>query len=226
MYVTLAQAPTDEFPDRLEASRNPVSNLNRPARRVATGANVFREGDEATHVYEVKTGVLRLTRVLTNGRRQVIAFALPGDVIGFPNGKTHHTDCDVLEACEVTAHPRATLEAGAREPEVHERLMKAALREISSMQDHFMMLARKSALEKVASFLMVLADRIGTPHGHFTGFNLAMKRADIADFLGLTIETVSRTITQLRNAGIIALESAQTIIVLDPEALADTAETP
>ena len=224
MYVTHSHAPTAVMPDLHAPSRPTVSNLNRPARRLAVGANVYHEGDEATHIYEVKTGILRLTRVLANGRRQVIAFALPGDVIGFPNGKNHHADCDVLESCEVTVHPRAALDGGVRDPETHQRLLQAALREISAMQDHFMLLAHKSALEKVASFLIVLADRIGTPHGNYLGIDLAMKRADIADFLGLTIETVSRTITQLRNAGVIDLKSPQTIIILDPEALADAAE--
>jgi CRP-like cAMP-binding protein len=224
MYVTLAHAQTAVLSDPQAMSHSATSNLNRPARRLAIGASVYREGDEATHIYEVKTGILRLTRVLANGRRQVISFALPGDVIGFPNGKNHHTDCDVLESCEVTIHPRAALDAGARDPETQQRLLKAALREISAMQDHFMMLARKSALEKVASFLMVLADRIGTPQGNFVSIDLAMTRADIADFLGLTIETVSRTITQLRTFGIIALHSAQTVIILDPKALADAAE--
>jgi CRP-like cAMP-binding protein len=226
MYVTLAHAQTAVLSDPHATSHSATSNLNRPARRLAIGANVYREGDEATHIYEVKTGILRLTRVLANGRRQVISFALPGDVIGFPNGKNHHTDCDVLESCEVTIHPRAALDAGARDPETQQRLLKAALREISAMQDHFMMLARKSALEKVASFLMVLADRIGTPQGNFVSIDLAMTRADIADFLGLTIETVSRTITHLRTFGIIALHSAQTVIILDPKALADAAEAP
>ena len=162
MYVTHSQASAVVMPDRYATSRHAVSNLNHPARRLAIGANVYREGDEASHIYEVKTGVLRLTRVLANGRRQVIAFALPGDVIGFPNGKNHHTDCDVLESCEVTVHPRSAMDAGARDPEIHQRLLRAALREISAMQDHFMMLARKSAQEKVASFLMVLAENLDT----------------------------------------------------------------
>ncbi len=87
-----------------------------------------------------------------------------------------------------------------------------------------MMLARKSALEKVASFLMVLADRTGTRRGNHISIDLAMKRSDIADFLGLTIETVSRTITQLRNSGVIALESAQTVVILDHAALAEAAD--
>lgn len=224
MYVTLSHAPTNTAPAEPAPSCKTVSNLNRPVRRLAVGASVYREGDEATHIYEVKTGILRLTRVLANGRRQVIAFALPGDVIGFPDGGNHHTDCDVLESCEVTAHPRAALDAGRRDPDTHERLLRAALREISAMQDHVMMLARKSALEKVASFLMVLADRTGTRRGNHISIDLAMKRSDIADFLGLTIETVSRTITQLRNSGVIALESAQTVVILDHAALAEAAD--
>lgn len=224
MYVTLSHAETRVLPDPQMTSRNAVSDLNRPARRIAKGASVYREGDEATHICEVRTGILRLTRVLANGRRQVIAFALPGDVIGFPNGKSHHTDCDVLESCEVTIHPRAALDAGARDPETQQHLLRAAMREISAMHDHFMMLARKSALEKVASFRMVLADRIGKPQSNFVSIDLAMTRADIADFLGLTIETVSRTVTQLRSFGVIALRSAQAVIILDQKALADAAE--
>ena len=87
-----------------------------------------------------------------------------------------------------------------------------------------MMLARKSATEKVASFLMVLLERIGVNEGGLSMIELKMKRADIADFLGLTIETVSRTFTQLRNSGIISLQSAQSVVVLDADSLAEVSE--
>lgn len=180
---------------------------------------MFREGDEANHVYEVKSGVLRLTRVLENGRRQVIAFGLPGDIIGFPNGELHHTDCDVIATAEVVVHRRHALETGEGDIETHQRLLHAALREITAMQDHFMMLARKSALEKVASFLIALSRRTGTPVGNFTMFSLPMSRADIADFLGLTIETVSRTFSLLRKDDIITLETPQTVLIRDMQAL-------
>jgi CRP/FNR family transcriptional regulator/CRP/FNR family nitrogen fixation transcriptional regulator len=186
---------------------------------VTVGQTLFLEGDEARHIYEVRSGLLRLTRVLENGRRQVIAFGLPGDVVGFPKGEHHHTDCDVIAEGEIVAHRREVLEDGLGDPELHARLLGAALREISAMQDHFMMLALKSAPEKFASFLMVLAERTGYGLGNYTAIDLAMKRTDIADFLGLTIETVSRTITQFRNAGIIALDGAQTIVLLDQDAL-------
>jgi CRP-like cAMP-binding protein len=224
MYVTLPNAATDTHrPTPVVMLRSSVPAA-RSVRRLAAGAHVFREGDAASYIYEVQTGTLRLTRVLENGRRQVIAFALPGDIVGFPNGDLHHTDCDAIGPCEVILHRREALENGEGNPETHRRLLAAALREISAMQDHFMMLARKSATEKVASFLMVLFERTGIREGGISMIELYMKRADIADFLGLTIETVSRTFTQLRNSGIISLHSAQTVIVLDEDRLADASE--
>tara|TARA_R110002049_G_scaffold188402_2_gene356851 strand:- start:59634 stop:60275 length:642 start_codon:yes stop_codon:yes gene_type:complete len=208
---------------------DPALHLRAPApqvnqRRHNAGTHLFREGDDARHVYEVKSGILRLTRVLENGRRQVIAFGLPGDIVGFPNGEHHHTDCDVLATAEIIAHQRHALETGEGDLATHQRLLHAALREISAMQDHFMMLARKSALEKVASFLIVLSQRTGTPIGNFSTVSLPMSRADIADFLGLTIETVSRTLTLLRKNGTIVLETPQTVLIRDMQGLIDASQ--
>lgn len=225
MYVTLSgdqfTSSNSSIFDTSQKSRLPVQR----ARRHEVGTHLFRESDAAEYVYEIKTGVVRLTRVLDNGRRQVIAFGLPGDIIGFPNGNLHHTDCDVVAAAEVIAHRRAELESGAGDPEAHRRLLRAALREISAMQDHFMMLARKSAMEKVASFLVSLSQRTGKPLGNYTTFMLPMSRADIADFLGLTIETVSRMFSQLRKDGAILLETPQTVIVRDMNALLAASQT-
>jgi CRP-like cAMP-binding protein len=215
MYVTLPNVATDDHQTTAAAVLKSSPVMARSVRR---------EGDEAAHIYEVQSGILRLTRVLENGRRQVIAFALPGDIVGFPNGDLHHTDCDAIGSCEVILYRRESLENGEGNPDTHRHLLQAALREISAMQDHFMMLARKSATEKVASFLMVLTERTGTRQGGTATVELEMKRADIADFLGLTIETVSRTFTQLRKSGIISLESAQSVIVLDADRLAEASE--
>jgi CRP-like cAMP-binding protein len=225
MYVTLPNVATDAHQPTAAVVFKSAPPAPRSCRHFATGAHVFREGDPASHIYEVQSGILRLTRVLENGRRQVIAFALTGDIVGFPNGNLHHTDCDAIGPCEVILHRREALEKGEGNPETHRRLLGAALREIAAMQDHFMMLARKSATEKVASFLMVLSERIGIRRGGVSVIELKMKRADIADFLGLTIETVSRTFTQLRSSGIISLPSAQSIVVLDPNRLAQASET-
>lgn len=224
MYVTLSTDQSYAFP---RSGSQPLCDAlarTRSHRRVETGTHLFREGDAADHVYEIKSGILRLTRVLENGRRQVIAFGLPGDIVGFPNGDLHHTDCDIIASAEIVVHRRCALETGEGDPETHQRLLRAALREISAMQDHFMMLARKSAMEKVASFLIVLSQRTGMPIGNYTTFSLPMSRADIADFLGLTIETVSRMLTLLRRQGAITLETPQTVLVQNMEALIDASQ--
>ena len=216
MYVTLLSEPIPA--DTAALTRLGHVTTTRPS-RYSAGAHLFYEGDPADYVYEIQSGTVRLTRVLENGCRQVIAFGLPGDIVGFPDGGLHHTECDALTPVAVIAHRRTALEAGQGDPKTHQRLFHAALREISAMQDHFMMLARKSALEKVASFMIALSQRTGTRSGTDTTVDLPMSRADIADFLGLTIETVSRTFSQLRKLGAIVLETPQTVLVRDNAAL-------
>ncbi len=192
--------------------------------RVAEGKHLFFEGEEAGNIYRVVSGVLRLTRLMEDGRRQVIAFGYPGDVVGFPSDGQYHTDCEALRPTTVVVHNRAALESSTGDAALHASLLQAALREISAMQDHFLMLGRKSACERVASFLCVLADRVGTPLGEFTQFDLPMSRSDIADFLGLTTETVCRTFTQLRKRNVIALDRIYTVILLKPRDLFALAE--
>ncbi len=224
MYVTLISS-TDAHEGPLFTPEKPPARPNLGcARFLPAGANLFREGDEAQFLYEVRSGVLRLTRVLENGKRQVISFGYPGDFVGFPDGDDYHTDCDVIASAELIAYRRSALESGLGDDLTRRRLLDAALREISGMQDHFMMLARKSAIEKVASFLSVLAERIGLRTGAVTTLDLSMRRTDIADFLGLTTETVSRTLTHLRKKGVISIENAHTIVIRDRSALADAAE--
>lgn len=200
------------------------NRLRQRLRTLHPSSHVFREGDEAENLYEVISGVLRLTRVLENGRRQVIAFGYPGDFVGFPNGTRHHTDCDGVTEAEVAIYRSAALADARLDPSLHRRMVQAALREISGMQDHFMTLGCKSATEKLASFLLTLAQRVGQRQGPDLRFELPMLRSDIADFLGLTPETVSRTFTQLRSRGIIAIDKVNTVILVDPAALQALAE--
>ncbi|MFT4784739.1 MAG: CRP-like cAMP-binding protein [Paracoccaceae bacterium] len=215
MYVTILNDHTRRKPFIMLTGSTP----NCPEMQFMAGAYVYFEGDGVDSLYQVKTGVLRLTRLLEDGRRQVIAFGYPGDIVGFPSDGLHHTDCDVLVDAQLQPYRRSMLENGEGDPELHRNLLQAALREISSMQDHFMMLGRKSAIEKVASFLCVIMDRVGKDLGDYKQANLPMPRSDIADFLGLTTETVSRTLTQLRKSKIIAIDNIYTIILLRPTAL-------
>lgn len=224
MYVTLSSGftPAAPFPAPEYPRRPATGALRRKSQ--ALGTHLFREGDAAHALYEIVSGVFRLTRVLDNGRRQVIAFGFPGEIIGFPNGDRHNTDCEVIAAGEVIVHRRAALEQVEGDPQIRQRLLQAALSEISAMQDHFMMLAHKSAREKVASFLVTLAERTGTHIAGYTSCALPMSRADIADFLGLTVETVSRSLTRLRKENTIALEISQTVLIRDMPALIAAAQ--
>lgn len=220
MYVTLSAD---------YQSRTAVPSISRPClsareAQIKAGAYLFYEGDEVTWLYQVTSGVLRLTRLLENGRRQVIAFGYPGDVVGFPAAGCHHTDCDALVDTCLQPYRKSLLENGESDIELHGELLQAALSEISAMQDHFMMLGRKSAVEKVASFLNVLAGRVGRYENGVGKVDLPMRRADIADFLGLTTETVSRTLTQMRKSGIIEIENIHTVVILRPTALTSLAK--
>ncbi|WP_298864366.1 helix-turn-helix domain-containing protein [uncultured Sulfitobacter sp.] len=215
MYVTIPTENTDYSTVTPLATTLPQS----AEAHLKPGAYLYFEGDEVEWLYQVTSGVMRLTRLLADGRRQVIAFGYPGDIVGFPSSGLHHTDCEALTPAQLQPFRRSALENGEGDPKLHNALLQAALREISEMQDHFMMLGRKSASEKVASFLCVLAERVGTDLGAYRGVTLPMSRSDIADFLGLTTETVSRTFTQLRKSKIIAIENIHTVIIQRPDAL-------
>ncbi len=217
MYVTISVDDHQPFlGSRLDRS-------SRSNRHLKTGSCLYYEGDTVSQLYLIESGVVRLTRVLEDGRRQVIAFGYPGDIIGFPSGGLHHTDCDALTDTKLTPFSRKALDDSQYDPDLHAVLVAAALREISAMQDHFMMLGRKSAAEKVASFLKVLVERISKADTPPPTIDLPMTRSDIADFLGLTTETVSRCFTALRKAGIIRLSGINRVEVLDQIALAQRA---
>ena len=210
MYVTTS---IESYAKR-DVARLKSMTAKQAKTRLKAGANVYFEGDNAEWLYQVTSGVLRLTRVLENGRRQVIAFGYPGDIVGFPSGGRHNADCDVLVDAELQPFRRTSLEFGANDPMLHLELLQAALHEINSMHDHLMVLGLKSALGKVASFISVLADRVGEPVGQRTQVKLPMSRSDIGDFLGLSTETVCRTLTQLRKRGVIAMDNTHTVTVM------------
>lgn len=215
MYVTTPTA----FSKATPIAPAVIAASTRSETQLKARSYLYHEGDQVEWLYQVTSGVVRLTRLLADGRRQVIAFGYPGDIVGFPSDGMHHTDCEALTETRLHPYRKACLESAESDPELHTALLQAALREISAMQDHFMMLGRKSAAEKVASFLSVLSERVGQDLGDYKQFTLPMSRSDIADFLGLTTETVSRTFTQLRKSKIIAIESIHTIVILRPNAL-------
>jgi CRP/FNR family transcriptional regulator len=224
MYITNATDFGTKTVNAVLAISSPQPSIGKKIKMLKCSDNLFHEGDEALAVYEVVSGVLLLSKVFENGRRQIIAFGYPGDIIGFPRNGDYHTECDALTPSTVTAHNVKHLEDSETDPLLHLRLVRAAMDEISAMQDHFMMLGGKTASEKVASFLCLMMQRVGKPLGNYTQFDFPMTRSDIADFLSVTLYTVSRTISSFKAREIIALESAKSIIVLNPEALMSMAE--
>jgi CRP/FNR family transcriptional regulator len=184
--------------------------------RVSEASHLFFADDPSSGLFEVRTGVFRLSRVTSDGRRYVIGFGYPGDVIGFCPDGFHLSDCEALMDSTVIRHCTESLTTCSANPQTHQALVQAALREIREMQDHCMLMGHNSAHERVAAFLTRLGDRIGERRGKTVEFDLPMPRQDIADFLGLTVETVSRSMTILRKTGIIKVGNLHRIVVLRP----------
>lgn len=192
--------------------------------KLSPGQFLFHQGDDGDSIYRVTQGVVRLSRVTEKGLQQVVAFGYPGDIVGFPVAGCRNTDCDALTSARLEILPARLPREGAGAEAEAAFLAAAALFEIGNMQEHLMTLGRKSSRERVSSFLCALLRRIGRHDPDGIHVDLPMSRADIADFLGLRTETVSRAFTDLREAGIIELPTAQRVTVLDPTRLDETAE--
>jgi CRP/FNR family transcriptional regulator, anaerobic regulatory protein len=191
---------------------------------LATGDHVINEGDEAVSVFNVVSGCVKLYKLLPDGRCQITGFLLPGDFCGIATDGTYAYSAAAIEPAEICSMPRRKLEAVfARHPELERRLLAIVSHELSVAQDQMLLLGRKTAVERVAAFLLNLSQRsarIGWPDNPV---RLPMTRADIADYLGLTLETVSRTITALRKDGLISLQGAAEVTIPARARLAELA---
>jgi CRP/FNR family transcriptional regulator, nitrogen fixation regulation protein len=177
-------------------------------------AEIFGEGEPADYVYKVLSGSVRTYRILSDGRRQITAFHLPGDVFGLESAEDHSCSAEAINQATVLVVKRSTMLATAdREPNVARQLWRLTARALRQSQDHSMLLI-KSAQERVASFLLEMAGRLSA-----SAVELPMTRQDIADYLGLTIETVSRTLTQLQGAATIELPASRRIVLRNRSAL-------
>ncbi|MCW5697528.1 MAG: helix-turn-helix domain-containing protein [Bauldia sp.] len=184
--------------------------------RLERNAEIYGEGDAAEFVYRVVSGAVRISRVLIDGRRQIGAFHLAGDVFGFEPGEEHRFSAEAVSDCEIVLIGRpALLALAARDGELARSLWEHATADLARAHDHMVLLGRRSATEKVATFLLDMAAREGSRDR----IELPMSRYDIADYLGLTIETVSRTLTQLESRRAIELTEARRIALRDRGAL-------
>jgi CRP/FNR family nitrogen fixation transcriptional regulator len=181
----------------------------------ARNAEIYGENEPAEYLYKVVSGAVRTYKVLNDGRRQIGAFYLPGDVFGLEVSNVHSFSAEAIAECKVMLIKRSTLVAlAARSHDVANQLWTMTAKELQRAQGHIMLLI-KTAQERVAGFLLEMASR--APAGNTV--ELPMSRQDIADYLGLTIETVSRTLTQLENSAAISVPSSRRIVLRNQAAL-------
>jgi len=173
--------------------------------KLHAGGTVFYEGDDSLYLFNVICGALRLSKLLPDGRRQVTGFLFPGDFLGFSVSGIYSYTADVLVPTELCRFEQASLTRMLDKfPKLEHQLLSLASNELAQAQDHIMVLGQKTATERVATVLLKLVARIGKQTGGSCALALPMTRADLADYVGLTTETVSRTISQLKKQGVLA----------------------
>lgn len=191
--------------------------------RFGRNQTIFNEGDDARYSYKVLEGGVRLCKVRPDGRRQIAEFLLPGDMFGFEDGDEYSLTAEALCDVVVMRCPRNQVERLSEEhSDVRRTLMSLLRRELSAAQEHLVMLGRQTAKERVASFLLQLAERKDAEDGD--ALDLPMGRQDIADYLGLTIETVCRALTDLKRENVIAIPNRHQVVIRCCDALEDVAE--
>ena len=182
----------------------------------ARNVEIYGEGEPAEYLYKVISGAVRITKLLDDGRRQVTAFHLPGEIFGLELGNEHRFSAEAITDSSILVVKRSTVLALAgRDGEVARQLWTLTADALQRVQDHMLVLGCMNAKERVASFLLQLAKRISGGDE----LELPMSRQDIADYLGLTIETVSRTMTQLENDAAIGLPTSRRILLRNRAAL-------
>jgi CRP/FNR family transcriptional regulator, nitrogen fixation regulation protein len=178
-------------------------------------SEIFGEGEPAEYLYKVMSGCVRTYKTLNDGRRQISGFYLPGEVFGLSFDDEHTVSAEAIADSKVLLIKRSAIDALAgRDPSIARELFALTGRELRHAQDRILLLI-KSAQERVAGFLLEMADRTSAANA----IELPMSRQDIADYLGLTIETVSRTLTALECSAAIGLPSSRHIVLRNRGAL-------
>jgi CRP/FNR family nitrogen fixation transcriptional regulator len=193
---------------------DPIELMGAPM-QFARNEEIYGDGESADYLYKVISGTVRTYKVLNDGRRQIGAFYLPGDMFGLENSTDHAFSAEAITNVKVLVIKRSALTAlASRDNTVAQQLLRMTTRELARVQNQSMLLI-KTAQERLAAFLLEMADRAHRNNE----VELPMSRQDIADYLGLTIETVSRTLTLLENSAAIALPTSRRIVLRNRAAL-------
>ena len=191
---------------------------------VAPEAVVVYEADAADYVFNVTEGTVRLSKMLPDGRRQITGFLSPGDFLGIAFSDTYAYTAEAVSALTLCRFPRTKLEGLFDDlPGLEKRVLGVASNELMAAQDQMLLLGRKTAREKLSTFLWKLRDRAAERGATGDTIELPMNRTDIADYLGLTTETVSRTFTRLVKDGILALPAKRRVVLRDADRLREFA---
>jgi CRP/FNR family transcriptional regulator, nitrogen fixation regulation protein len=183
--------------------------------RFGPNEEIFGEGEPAEYVYKVTKGAVRTYKILCDGRRQIGGFYLPGDIFGLEIGKEHQFSAEAINDARVLVVRRsAVISLAERDCDAARELWSLTGRELNRVQEHLLLLV-KSAQQRVACFLLEMSTRLAATDA----IELPMSRQDIADYLGLTIETVSRTMTQLVSEHAIGLPSSRRVVLRNSGAL-------
>jgi CRP-like cAMP-binding protein len=200
-----------------------LSALDRIGRAVSLsrGETLFYEGDAALNCFKVISGALRSCRVLTDGRRHIAEFFLPGDFVALGAEEAYRFTVEAVTDTKLMRYPRHSIEQMTEaQPRLNRCLPDLLCRSLSAAQQQMLLLGRKNAVERMASFLLMMAGRASDGEC----VSLPMTRSDIADHLGLTTETVSRIFGQLKSQRVIQLNGASEVLVKDIDALEDLAQ--
>jgi CRP/FNR family nitrogen fixation transcriptional regulator len=171
---------------------------------------IYAQGDKSGALYLVEFGTVRICSVTADGRRQISAFHMAGEVFGFASGAEHETYAESVDGAGIRL---VRQQAGLADPNI----LNLALQGLGRAQNHLLLLGRRTAAEKLAVFFTDVMERQGDDRH----VRLAMPRNDIADYLGLTFETVSRLIRSFKDQGVIRLKSVHEVEILDPARLED-----
>lgn len=219
MYSESAILPA-VVPDRTSsATHSPTPSLQglfsrQPVEKFAAGAAVFWEGDAASHVFEVVSGVLRVFKIMSDGRRVITGFIYPGDLLGVSLKNHYLYTAEAVTKTKVRRFARSRFQDEINQsPALRPQLFARLCDEMAAAQDQMVLLARKSAEERVSSFLLLISRRLSGDRQTSPVIEIPMTRLDMADYLGLTIETVSRTMTKLTDRGVIAPSGRHAILI-------------
>ena len=193
--------------------------------RVESNQTIFSEGDMASGVFNVTSGTVKVYKLLQDGRRQITGFLFGGDFMGLSTHDRYVYSAESVSSTTMCRFPRRQLDRLMDEfPKLQRQLFSLASSELAAAQDQMLLLGRKTAREKIASFLMMLSRRAVARGQTDNPVSVPMGRADIADYLGLTTETVSRTVTQLKSAGLIRLIEGNKIEIVDLDRILEIAD--